>query len=216
MSRYVPTWLAFMLCLAVVLGAMGWVSRAVLQLEHERLLARRNAAFEDNVRLALWRMDTAVAPLLATENARPHFAYGAFFESHDAPAGGAMPGRLLAPSPLLREPPDHVLVYFQFDEQGRLTSPQVPDSRWRELAIPVFTSPGAVAAAEQRLVELGRKTDRVHLLTLLPEQVTSPAEWVLAPLVAPSEQQSTLPDRRGNLKQQGRAAVEFEQRAQAV
>ncbi len=195
---------------------MGWVSRAVLRLEQERRQAQRSAAFEDNVRLALWRMDSAVAPLLAEESARPHIAYRAFYEPRDTAASGMAPGRLVASSPLLREPPDHVLVYFQFDGQDRLTSPQVPDATWRELAIPKFTSAEAVARAEQRLVELGKQIDRTRLVALLPAQPTAPAEWVLAPLVPPEEQQSAMRERRANLTKQGRAAVEFDQRSQAV
>ena len=44
---------------------------AVLRLDAAEAESRRRAQLEENVRLALWRMDSALAPLLATEHARP-------------------------------------------------------------------------------------------------------------------------------------------------
>ena len=58
MKRSRHVWILFVLCLAVVLAAMAWISRTALD-------ARRQAALEENVRLALWRMDFALAPVLA-------------------------------------------------------------------------------------------------------------------------------------------------------
>ena len=218
MFRPRSIWLAFALCLAVVLSAMGWVSRAVLRLERERSFSQQSAALEENVRLALWRMDSAVAPLLAEESARPHFAYRAFYEPPKAAAAHSpLPGRLLAPSPLLREPPEHVLVYFQFDGPGRFTSPQVPGAEWRELAVPKFTTAEAIAEAERSLAELGRHLDQQVLVTLLPEQPDVSEPWVLAPLVPGDEQQqAAMRQRRAEIGTRGRGAVEFDQRAQAV
>ena len=59
-----------LLSLAVVLGAMGWVSLTALRLDRSEVEARRQAALEENVRLALWRMDSALGDLIAQENAR--------------------------------------------------------------------------------------------------------------------------------------------------
>ena len=50
-------WASFGLCLVIVLGAMGWTSLTVLRLEDQ---ARRQAVREENVRLALWRMDSSL------------------------------------------------------------------------------------------------------------------------------------------------------------
>ena len=57
-------WLAFAAATAIVLAAMGWTTAAVLRLD-------RRAQLEENVRLALWRMDSALGPLVAAEQARP-------------------------------------------------------------------------------------------------------------------------------------------------
>ncbi|MDY0169848.1 MAG: HAMP domain-containing sensor histidine kinase [Thermoguttaceae bacterium] len=218
MFRPWSIWLWFAFCLAVVLAAMGWASRAVLRLEEARRLAQYSAALEENVRLALWRMDTAVAPLLAEESARPHSAYQPFYEPRPAVAAdhSPKPGRLLAPSPLLREPPEHVLLYFQFEQHGRLTSPRAPRGEWRAVAVPKFLSEEEAARVEQRLADLQRQLDRDRLLASLPEQPALPSEWVLAPLVPGDEQQAALRQRRADLERQGRGAVEFGSRAQAV
>ena len=64
-------WLAFAAAAAVVLASMGWVTAAVLRLDAAEAESRRRAQLEENVRLALWRMDSALAPLIAAEHARP-------------------------------------------------------------------------------------------------------------------------------------------------
>jgi signal transduction histidine kinase len=61
----------FLLSAGVLLAALVWISRLTLGLEAREAEARRRAAFEERVRLALWRMDSALAALLAEENARP-------------------------------------------------------------------------------------------------------------------------------------------------
>ena len=68
----------FGICLAVVIVAMTWASTAAIRLERSEVHARRLADREENIRLALWRMDSALAPLISEESLRPYFAYGAF------------------------------------------------------------------------------------------------------------------------------------------
>ena len=70
MNRPWQIWLAFALCLAVVLAAMGWVSLTALSLDRAQTEARRQAKIEENVRLALWRMDSSVSPLIGRGTVR--------------------------------------------------------------------------------------------------------------------------------------------------
>jgi hypothetical protein len=63
-SRPWSIWIGFGLCLSVVLGALLWLTVTVLGLEKQAADARRQAAYEESVRLALWRMDSALAPVL--------------------------------------------------------------------------------------------------------------------------------------------------------
>ena len=54
-------WLTFFLFLALALGATGWMTRTVLRLDQAQARATAAAQLEENVRLALWRMDGAIA-----------------------------------------------------------------------------------------------------------------------------------------------------------
>ena len=67
MRRNWPLWFAFSLCLGVVLAAMAWISVTAMRLDEAETRARRQAALEENVRLALWRIDSALSPILAQE-----------------------------------------------------------------------------------------------------------------------------------------------------
>jgi len=57
----------FAACATALLGAMVWISLTVLRLERAEQQARAQAALEENTRLALWRLDSALIPLLALE-----------------------------------------------------------------------------------------------------------------------------------------------------
>jgi signal transduction histidine kinase len=58
-------WLLFAVAATVVFGALAWVSAEVLRLDARARNARRAARLEENVRLALWRMDAQAAQMLA-------------------------------------------------------------------------------------------------------------------------------------------------------
>jgi signal transduction histidine kinase len=131
-------WSVFGACLAVALLATAWSSSVVLRVERAERSARASAELEENARLALWRLDSALMPLLAQESARPYFQYRAYY-----PPGGAygrMPGEAaggddLVPSPLLRDRPPRVLLHFQLGPGGGVTSPQVPPGDLRARAL---------------------------------------------------------------------------------
>jgi len=118
---------ALALCLAALLGAVGWITATTLRLDAAEARARRQAALEEAVRLALWRLDSDLAPILAREATRPYFHYLARY-----PAGrpfGQMFDPPTAGEPLVRSPLDavqfrDVVVYFQIDPSGAVSSPQ--------------------------------------------------------------------------------------------
>ena len=118
--RPAVVWLVFGLCVAAVMGAMVWSSASVLRLERAEHQARAQAALEENARLALWRLDSALMPLLARETARPFSDY--------APDPPAL-------SPLARDTPAEILLHFQVAPGGQVTSPQVPPAELREVAL---------------------------------------------------------------------------------
>jgi signal transduction histidine kinase len=137
MNRPLFTWSVFGLALAALLAAMTAVTITAVRLDRTQSEARRQADFEEKVRLALWRIDSAVAPLLLQESSRPYFTYTAFFPAERPydqmfrPVTGKEP---LLPSPLLTQTSSNVLLHFQSTPEGTLTSPQVPARRDLALA----------------------------------------------------------------------------------
>ena len=250
MRRPWHIWIAFAFCLAVVLAAMGWISLAALRLDRAEVQARRQAAVEENVRLALWRMDSALAPLVAQESARPYYSYRTLFPSdfangrmfnRDRGASGparptamgpgmpgmgdlaSLPAEMLVPSPLLEEVSPHVLVHFQFEPDGQLTSPRVPNDRNFKLTVPEHLAKETVDQARARLEQVQALVDRRTLIERLPASPHGPVALVLSPLTEGRPGRWRPPDQflaQAELQseQQGRTRGQFEyaQRAQAV
>ncbi len=71
MIRTARIWLAFGFGFAILLAALAWVSWTAVRLNRAEVEARNRATLEEAVRLALWRMDSAAAPILAKESTRP-------------------------------------------------------------------------------------------------------------------------------------------------
>ena len=166
-------WIAFGLALAVLLAAVGSVTLTALRLDRAEAEARRQAALEENVRLALWRMDSALAPLIAQENARPYFAYSAFYPAERAYTrmfAEIERDEVLLPSPLLTAASEYVLLQFQFGPDGTLTSPQVPTGNMRDLAETGYVTAEKIEAAAARLAALRKRLDRKTLLAALPRR----------------------------------------------
>jgi len=218
MKRSWHIWICFVLCLAVVMAAMGWISLAAVGLDRAEAEARRQAALEENVRLALWRIDSALAPLVAQESVRPYFAYSAFLavdRTYSQMFNDRGGGEMLIPSPLLTANWPNILVYFQFEPDGRLTSPQVPTGTNFKLAVPQHLTAEAVREAESRLAPLEQLIDRNKLLQVLPDGRREPVEMVFSPLAQTTEQRLAQRQRRLDVQRRGRGAVEFNERSQA-
>jgi len=178
MMRHRSLWLAFALCLLVVLAAMGWASHTVLRLDRAQRASRRLAQREELVRLALWRMDGAVTAVVAQEGARPHYQYQAFCSATDAlTRGGGRVGErgILIPSPLLRPSSPLVRLYFQMSDDKTLASPQVPTGPMRSLAAGRYVADEAIRQAAERLVALEQALLPDQLLARLPAVRAAPA-----------------------------------------
>ena len=91
------------------------------------------------MRLALWRIDSGVAPLLAQEIARPYAELQSF--SSGRTLDGQSDDQWVVPSPLLSGDVPYVRLHFQIDADGKLTSPQVPIGKYRELALDEMVAP---------------------------------------------------------------------------
>jgi signal transduction histidine kinase len=123
------TWLLFGASIALIALVMLWGSITILRLDREAIESRRRAAIEEDVRLALWRLDSSVTPLIAREGSHSveHFS------SFARPTGKDLEG--LEPSPLIDRPKLPVLLHFQIHPDQSITSPQAPEGRLRELAL---------------------------------------------------------------------------------
>src|SRR5207245_4813337 len=113
--------LSFAVCRPPMLGA----SRAGLRLDRVKPRAQQQAELEERTRLALWRMDPSLMPLMVEEGARPYFAYKPFATDR-AYTKSPVQEEVLIPSPLLNFSSSNVWLHFQFDTEGRIVSPQVP------------------------------------------------------------------------------------------
>jgi signal transduction histidine kinase len=111
----VRTWLVFIGALLVVLAALGWMTTRALE-------SSDRAVYEESVRLALWRLESALSPMILQESARPHSTYAAYLSPLPASSDDE---NVLTPSPLLTEEVEHTLLHFELTERG-IRSPQVP------------------------------------------------------------------------------------------
>ena len=194
MRRTRILWLAFAGCLAVLLTAMAAVSAIALRLDRAERHAHARAAAEEKIRLALWRMDSALLPLVVRESARPYFVYEPFH-----PLGMAYTWRyrqlaineVLVPSALLTFSSPDVRVHFQLDENARLTSPQAPTGNQLDLASDGYVTGPQVDEAAARLAELGRLIDRQTLRSLLPAPAPATATRPIA--LRPGKADEQLP-----------------------
>jgi len=233
MRRSWQIWIPFVLCLAVVLAAMGWISLKALRLEEAEVKARRQAeearrreaqarqeaALEQDVQLALYRMEFALTPLVAQESTRPYFVYNTLLPIDRAHGMGpySQPGPGgVATSPLVNEVSPDVLLHFQFEPDGRLTSPRVPDPAERSLVVPARISPEDVQEAEARLARVEKLVDRDKLLAILPDDASQPPQLVFVPLAQTPAQRALNTQFQEESQRRGRNAAEYDRRSQAV
>ncbi|HLO41101.1 MAG TPA: HAMP domain-containing sensor histidine kinase [Phycisphaerales bacterium] len=156
----------FWICAIAVTGALVWISARVLRLENREVESQAMAERQQAIRLALWRMDSALTPVIAREASRPYFHYQSFY-----PTGRAFTRMLdavnpedeLTPSPLLDSPVGVIRLYFQVDPSGNVSSPQAPGGEARKLADRQGAMSANIVAAEDQLRTLrGLLGDKVR------------------------------------------------------
>jgi signal transduction histidine kinase len=179
MRRVWLIWLVYVASLALVVAGVAWLSRRALEAEAAEAEARQQATLEENTRLALWRMDVDQAALVADESARPYFAYMTVYPAERA--FGRMFNTKGSTSPMLLSPlaaptAPGVLVHFQFDPEGGLTSPQVPTGKAREQTVTRFIAAEQVAMAERNLARVETLLKREDLLAELPPVDPAPLQ----------------------------------------
>lgn len=150
----------------MLIGTMGVVTAMFLRLEAREALAQREADQQERIGLALWRMESAFAPLLARESARPYFHYLSFYPANQAynrMLQPVAPGEVLVASPLLTTIPEYCALHLQIDGSGQVESPRVPPAEQRTLAMTNGANDGAIADATAELEEFRKIVDRDQL-----------------------------------------------------
>lgn len=126
----------FVVVAGVMLAVLSWLTVALLQLDGDERDARRQAAAQERMRLALWRMDSWMSPELARESLRPPSDYSAFPTAANAWTRGfskIAPNEVMVQSPLLGAESPLFRLHFEVTPTG-LRSPQAPSGNERDFA----------------------------------------------------------------------------------
>lgn len=141
----------------VVLLALGFITWSVLRLESREAAARQASDQQESLRLALWRIDSVMTPILAREAARPYFEYQPFIPADRAYTNffsEVSESEVLVPSPLLTASDPLVNLYFQKMPDGTLESPQAPMGPAKGTAEAAYLTPYAAETNQTRLADL--------------------------------------------------------------
>jgi hypothetical protein len=111
------TLLVYALGVVLVLQGLGWMTWHALALERREGQARAASALQEAVRIALWRMESRLIPIVNREAAHPHHHFDPLYAT-----GSDGPGETVMTSPLLREPGGFVRLHFQIGPGERLVS----------------------------------------------------------------------------------------------
>jgi signal transduction histidine kinase len=164
--------LVYALIAALVAGGLGWVTWDALRMEQERWAERADAQYNDQLHLALWRLDGRISPVLAREDSRPYNHFSAIYAPSAALRSNGMmcaTGTVLEISPLVgADLPDWVALHFQTDATG-WSSPQVLSPAMAK-KLSILSDEQREAATPDRCValdDLSKQLKPDALLTLL-------------------------------------------------
>jgi signal transduction histidine kinase len=199
-------WVVYGICALLALGALGWTTLAVLELEAAEREAVAEAEHQASLRLALWRMDSRIGPYLAREASRPFYEYEPYFPqplSYTRMLSKIDPGEVLIPSPLFTFESELFPLHFQVSAAGHWSSPQAPTGNLLDLAQGAGFADGRIERAAERLAAL---RDRVVLEEL--RAAMSRSEGALEDLMCgPADDLGAADVPAGGQVEQERAAV---------
>lgn len=100
----------------------------MLRLDKAEEEARSQVIAEENARLALWRMDSALTPIISQESVYPYFYFKPYYPASRAYSNmfHETSSDLMLPSPLKDKKSPYIRLHFQIDPDGALTSPEIP------------------------------------------------------------------------------------------
>ncbi len=168
MKRPWQVWTAVVACGILVAAAMGWLTLHALRADRERSAALAAADLEQRVSLALWRMDTKLAPLIAEEVARPHFLYDPYMVYEPARSKSTSEADRVA-SPLMTAQDANVILNFNATAEGLWESPQAPPPALVDLACSNGMTLDQIESNRMRLNHLASCVAFDELLYRCPE-----------------------------------------------
>jgi signal transduction histidine kinase len=188
---------AFLAIAALVTGGLGWATKAALRLEREQQEQKAQTALYDKLRLALWRLDTLVAPALAREDSRPYYHYSALYVPAAAlhrDGSSWEAGSVLEPSPLLSaDLPDWMPLHFRIDREQGCRSPQVLSPLLAQRLHDVKPRIPLANVTPRRRQLLGELSKQLSIDTLLASLRAHPAPSASEDVAALLDPNASLP-----------------------
>ncbi len=179
--RPLTIWTAYFLCLAVVLGSLGWFAFRVVDLERSQWQSVAEERETEIVQRAMYGMELAIQAWKIHEAEMPPHDYAAYHMG-DAQASVAdlrpQQKDFLAPSRVLGADLGFVKFHFQIGPDEKLSSPQIPEGGLLDMALERGdTTQEAVARAQQlqKQFEEGLRNHPLKRILIGIEQVEAAA-----------------------------------------
>ena len=212
-------WFGYLIAGLAMLVVVGGLSGVALRLESQAEHARRKQERLNRVRIALWRLDSHLTPILGRLAAH---AYSHYVPAYAPPQLYSANGRrqtervLLEPSPILMNDwPAWVVLHFQAPIRGSVSSPQVPRGRFRWVGS-VAGLPATPLRREQLqgLARWLRPDVREHLAQAVQFATWNPGGGVAVAQAPPTSSVTQPAMQQGQQRAQQRMPQRPQQRAQ--
>lgn len=170
------TWYWFAAGACGLLGVVTVLTVMLRRLDDGEIAARRSAAQNERLRLALWRIDSWMAPQLAGEAVRPAGDYTPLPAADMAWTNAFHPlegGEVVVMSPLVGSESPLFPLHFEV-AAGALTSPQVPVGNARDACEARGVDHGVIERAVERLAALRARLP----LPVIEQKVQLAEAWV--------------------------------------
>jgi len=178
--------IAFFLVAALVFAGLGWVTYSALNVERSQRESAARAELGNNLRVALWQLDSRMLPALGVEDSRPYYHY--------APPDPAATPLFVA------NLADWMKLHFRLDPATGWSSPLVCDpptadlvrEAWAEVSPRNMSPERALVLEELKFRCPARQT--YDLFAATDRSISSDSLSLAAPLVAGDvQQENALP-----------------------
>ena len=145
--------IAFFLVAALVFAGLGWVTYSALGVERSQRESAARAEMGNNLRVALWQLDSRMLPALGVEDSRPYYHY--------APPDPAATPLFVA------NLADWMKLHFQLDPADRMDVP----AGARPGHLPAGTRSLGGSESAQHVLRAGPGTQRSQVPLSRPDDI---------------------------------------------